>query len=666
MRASLLVVVVQVLMFDRRARGFYLPGVAPRTFRYGDKVELKVNKLTSVHTQIPYDYYSMRFCPPRGGIKQATENLGEFLTGDRIENSPYQLYMEQDQFCKILCEVHFDEEDVAALKKIIKEEYHHNWIIDNLPAASIVDSEEYIITAFAGGFPVGYHDRKATYLFNHVNVIVEYHPLDDGSRVVGFYVEPFTVQHTFAAGRSGSQQQQQQQQRSTGQEATTIIEQEAADPDSSVSSSGWALETCDATGPMVYESIAKKQEVRPGPVLFTYDVLWRASNVKWASRWDIYLSMDDAVPDKVHWFSIVNSMLIVLFLSVMVAMIMIRNLNRDIVRYNRALSEEEKAEEREESGWKLVHADVFRPPCRPMTFCVVVGTGLQVLCCAAICIVFAVLGFLSPANRGSLATAVLALFATAGAIAGYGSARWYKTFKGRAWQNCTLYTAFLYPGLCFVTFLVFNFMLYVYGSTGAVPVASLLSLLALWFGVSVPLVFLGAYVGYRQDPISFPVITSNIPREIPMPQPWYLSPTFTVIVGGILPFGACFVELFFILSSMWMDQYYYVFGFTGLVFIILIVTCCEITIVLCYFQLCSENYHWWWRSFLTSGSTAFYVFVYSCIYFSRLEADEWLTYVLYFGYMILVSIGLFALTGACGFMAALWFTRKIYASIKVD
>ena len=34
-------------------RAFYLPGVAPRTFRYGDKVELKVNKLTSVHTQIP-------------------------------------------------------------------------------------------------------------------------------------------------------------------------------------------------------------------------------------------------------------------------------------------------------------------------------------------------------------------------------------------------------------------------------------------------------------------------------------------------------------------------------------------------------------------------------------------------------------------------------------
>ena len=47
-----------------------------------------MNKLTSVHTQIPYDYYSLKFCRPRGGIKQATENLGEFLSGDLIENSP--------------------------------------------------------------------------------------------------------------------------------------------------------------------------------------------------------------------------------------------------------------------------------------------------------------------------------------------------------------------------------------------------------------------------------------------------------------------------------------------------------------------------------------------------------------------------------------------------
>ena len=41
------------------------------------------------------------------------------------------------------------------------------------------------------------------------------------------------------------------------------------------------------------------------------------------------------------------------------------------------------------------------------------------------------------------------------------------------------------------------------------------------------------------------------------------------------------------------SQYYYLFGFLALVFIILVITCAEMTIVLCYFQLCSENYHWW-------------------------------------------------------------------------
>eukprot|EP00616_Rhizochromulina_sp_CCMP1243_P016029 CAMPEP_0118963066 /NCGR_PEP_ID=MMETSP1173-20130426/1142_1 /TAXON_ID=1034831 /ORGANISM="Rhizochromulina marina cf, Strain CCMP1243" /LENGTH=637 /DNA_ID=CAMNT_0006911381 /DNA_START=18 /DNA_END=1931 /DNA_ORIENTATION=+ len=631
---------VAVLALAGASQAFYLPGVAPRTFRYGDRVELKVNKLTSVHTQLPTDYYGLKFCKPKHGVIRANENLGEFLTGDRIENSPYQLFMEQDMFCNILCLENFKSSDVTKFKKAIREEYHHNWIIDNLPAASILDTDQYITTTYAGGFPVGYFDGGKTYLFNHVNIIVEYHPLDDGSRVVGFYVEPFTVKHRFVNFQTWD-----------GDDIRT------APP----------LASCDKNGPMIFESIKEKQEVKPGNVLFTYDVMWRASNVPWASRWDIYLSMDDAVPDKVHWFSIINSLLIVIFLSAMIVMIMIRNLHRDITRYNRVLTEEEKHEEREESGWKLVHGDVFRPPSPyPMMFAVLCGTGLQLLCMCLATIAFAAIGFLSPANRGSLVIAILVLYVMMGSIAGYTSARLYKAFKGKEWQRCTVYTALVFPGLCFAVFLFFNVVLWAYGSTGAIPFTSMLALIAMWFGISVPLVFLGAYFGYKMEPMSYPTKQANvIPREIPE-QPWYLCLPFTVAVGGILPFGACFVEFFFILSSMWMNQYYYVFGFTLLVFLILVVTCAEITVVLCYFQLCSENYHWWWRSFLTSGSTAVYVFIYSAIYFTRLEPDLWVTYLLYFGYMAVLSVAIFLVTGTVGFASCLWFTKKIYGSIKVD
>ena len=81
-----------------------------------------------------------------------------------------------------------------------------------------------------------------------------------------------------------------------------------------------------------------------------------------------------------------------------------------------------------------------------------------------------------------------------------------------------------------------------------------------------------------------------------------MSTPFTMLVGGILPFGAVFIELFFIMSSVWLQRFYYVFGFLALVMLILLVTCAEIAIVLAYFQLCNEDYHWWWRSFLNSGA----------------------------------------------------------------
>lgn len=624
------------------ADAFYLPGFAPKEYQDGEQVELKVNKLTSTRTQVPYDYYSLPFCPPKGGVKTAAENLGEFLTGDRIDNSPYQLYMREDAYCNILCQKTLVKKDVEEFKQKINEEYHHNWIIDNLPAASVIDTEEYVTTSYSRGFPVGYVDsNKNHYLYNHVNIIVKYNEVSLGAnRVVGFYVEPFSVKHQFIGGE-------------------TWNGEDSFPP---------PLGTCDKTVAMDLESINEAQKVSSGKVIFTYDVMWRPSEIHWASRWDIYLSMDNAIPDKVHWFSIINSVLIVIFLTGMIGMILLRNVHRDINRYNRVLTDEEKQEEREESGWKLVHTDVFRPPAtNPMLFCVFVGTGVQLFYMAVITIAFSAIGFLSPANRGSLMIAMLLLYVVMGAFAGYYSANLYKTFRGKEWQRCTMLTALLYPGVCFLIFFIFNLVLWSYGSSGAVPFLSMLAIVSLWFGISVPLVFLGAYIGFRKEVMEFPVHprADNMPRQIP-DQPWYLSTTFTVVIGGVLPFGACFVELFFILSSIWMDQYYYVFGFLLLVFVILVVTCAEITMVLIYFQLCAEDYNWWWRSFLISGSTAGYVFIYSAFYFSKLEANLAITYFLYFGYTTIAAFGLFLLTGVVGFSAALWFCRKIYGSIKVD
>lgn len=76
-------------------------------------------------------------------------------------------------------------------------------------------------------------------------------------------------------------------------------------------------------------------------------------------------------------------------------------------------------------------------------------------------------------------------------------------------------------------------------------------------------------------------LLSSFPPHPPIPDPPTPPPPKTLTP-----------ELFFILTSVWLHQFYYLFGFLALVFAILALTCAEITIVLAYFQLCSEDYNW--------------------------------------------------------------------------
>uniref|UniRef100_T1IW28 Transmembrane 9 superfamily member n=1 Tax=Strigamia maritima TaxID=126957 RepID=T1IW28_STRMM len=206
-------------------------------------------------------------------------------------------------------------------------------------------------------------------------------------------------------------------------------------------------------------------------------------------------------------------------------------------------------------------------------------------------------------------------------------------------------TATLYPSIVFGTGFFLNFFIWGKHSSGAVPFSTMVALLCLWFGISLPLVFLGYYFGYRKQPYEHPVRTNQIPRQVPE-QVWYMNP---------------------ILWSLWENQFYYLFGFLFLVFIILVISCSQIAIVMVYFQLCGEDYHWWWRSFITSGGSAIYIFAYSTFYFAtKLKITEFIPTLLYFGYTFLMVITFWFLTGTVGFYAAYIFIRKIYSAVKID
>jgi transmembrane 9 superfamily member 2/4 len=45
---------VAAVAFLRTCHGFYVPGVKPHEFLPGEEVPMKVNSLTSIHTQVSY------------------------------------------------------------------------------------------------------------------------------------------------------------------------------------------------------------------------------------------------------------------------------------------------------------------------------------------------------------------------------------------------------------------------------------------------------------------------------------------------------------------------------------------------------------------------------------------------------------------------------------
>lgn len=365
-----------------------------------------------------------------------------------------------------------------------------------------------------------------------------------------------------------------------------------------------------------------------------------------------------------HYFSIVNSLMIVLFLTGAIGTIMIRTLRKDIAVYNELDSLEDGAEE---SGWKLVHGDVFRPPQNyPMVLSVLVGTGAQICVAFAIAMLAAVFKWLNPVQKGQTLTALLVLYVLCGSVAGYVSSRLYKFTEQKAWKINIIATAVGLPGLLVALFMMLNIWLSFAGAATAVSFFTIVKLFFLWICVSAPLVFVGGAFGLQAAKLEVPTKTNQIARIVPS-LPWHVQPMYTIPMGGILPFGSVCIELAFIMSALWLHQIYYVMGFLFAVLLILIATCAQVSIVLTYLQLCAEDHRWWWNSFLQCASAGGYLFLYSLWFLSsRLDMVGALPVVIYLTYMGMISICFGLVCGSVGFMAAFVFNRTIYGAVKVD
>ncbi|KAJ1265046.1 hypothetical protein BS78_08G048200 [Paspalum vaginatum] len=399
----------------------------------------------------------------------------------------------------------------------------------------------------------------------------------------------------------------------------------------------------------------------------TYSVKWVATNVSFARRFEVYLDYP-FFEHQIHWFSIFNSFMMVIFLTGLVSMILMRTLRNDYAKYAREDDDLESLERdvNEESGWKLVHGDVFRPPRSLMFLSALVGIGTQLAALILLVIVLAIVGMLY-IGRGAIITTFIVCYALTSFISGYVSGGLYSRNGGKNWIKAMVLTASLFPFLCFSIGFALNTIAIFYRSLAAIPFGTMVVMFVLWAFISFPLVLLGTVVGRNWSGApNNPCRVKTIPRPIPEKK-WYLTPSVISLMGGLLPFGSIFIEMYFVFTSFWNYKVYYVYGFMLLVFVILLIVTICVTIVGTYFLLNAENYHWQWTSFFSAASTALYVYLYSIYYYHvKTKMSGFFQTSFYFGYTMMFCLGLGILCGAIGYLGSTLFVRRIYRNIKCD
>ncbi len=165
-------------------------------------------------------------------------------------------------------------------------------------------------------------------------------------------------------------------------------------------------------------------------------------------------------------------------------------------------------------------------------------------------------------------------------------------------QVC-LRVALFFPGVSLLVLSFLNILIRHTGSSGAIPLFTFFTMLAVWFATTIPLAFSGTCTGgkgggmwgrgfacvstkhhqhlpttqhtqtnnntnntqhkqhntggllaTKQEIWDYPTRTNQIPRHIPSPH-LASNPIVLFLAAGLLPFGTLFVELYFAMSSVW-------------------------------------------------------------------------------------------------------------------
>ena len=584
------------------------------------ELKIQVGSIYSLNGIIPFSYEKLQICENKN-LEKVEDTLGEIFTGEKKFNTGYIAKTGNNSFCEVLCYNHFTADIVNLAQTLINKNYFVNWYLDKLPAALKYYNIEHNITSYdlTSGIPLGYYNENTYYIYNHYQFHILINQNSDSKyNIVGFRIVPFSIKHY------------------------------KYHP------------VCSKTFEDLNKNYEKeKQELKEADVLFTYDIIFENSTRKFAYRWDFYRP----AKTRIHWYGISISETIIMLLTLFVLIFLIRNIKIEIDQFNHKVVNLEVIDH---YTWKELTGDVFREPNKnSMLFSAIVGNGVQLFCMVTITLFLGIIEFLDKGKKINFLNIGIFFYFLMGFNGGYVSSKLYQFYKGKKWVINGILTSLFFPGLLFIGFFIINIILLIEKSSAAFHLIDFLALLFLWIFIASPIILFGSFIGFKTKAIKAPCRTNKIPSFIPE-KPWYLHYKFMIFISGFISFGALFIELNYVMKSLWRHQIYFLAIFLLVSFLLFLVICGEISIIVVFWNLCYGDYNWWWRSFLIGGSSVIYFLFFSIFYLFKLEISGFAGIIIYFGIMGLISIISFFICGSISVIVTFIFVLFIYSKIKMD
>lgn len=82
-----------------------------------------------------YEYFSLPFCAPEGGVKYKTLGMGEVVDANRMASTPYMLNFNTDRTNAVICETPLSQDNLVKFRKVTAMARGGYWVQSGFCAA---------------------------------------------------------------------------------------------------------------------------------------------------------------------------------------------------------------------------------------------------------------------------------------------------------------------------------------------------------------------------------------------------------------------------------------------------------------------------------------------------------------------------------------------------